>query len=162
MDAVHSEEQADASALGSLHVCTLGGDASSHADEAPKACPAKLPWAHGAEKVANNEGVAQLIGGRQISQTEVALPLFVDVLCKKHKPSNKARKGSATYWLVNACRDGCLRCMKCLVEEYGVRKDVRSASGKYNGRDFLLDNASHQCITQPEKDEILLYLADRS
>ena len=61
-----------------------------------------------------------------------------------------------------ACRDGCLRCVKSLVEEYGVRKDVRSGSLTYDGRDFVMHSASEQCISQKEANKILTYLADMS
>ena len=79
---------------------------------------------------------------------------------RKHKPINKARKDSATYWFLNACRDGCFRCVKSLVEEYGVRKDVRSESAQYDGRDFVFDTAHTWFIIQQEADMILTYLAE--
>jgi len=150
-EGVATEEKADASAHGS-------GSGSSRPDAAPKACPVKRLREHSAENDVGNDGAQHLFALQQIAQTDVALLPFIEKLCKTHKPSKKAKRESATYWFLNACRDGCLRCVKLLVEECGVRKDVLSNSGSYNGRDFAEDSARLQTITQQKATEICTYL----
>ena len=147
-DGAADDEQADASGCSSQRVARLSRDASHHSDAAPKACPAKRQWADDAGTGASIAGAEQLTEAEQAE------------LCKAHKPPNKTRKDSAPYWFFNACRDGCLRCVQLLVDVHRVPKDIRSESGAYNGRDFVVDSASRKRIKLDEASEILTFLDD--
>ena len=83
-------------------------------------------------------------------------------LCKKHRPNNSGRKVFATYWFLNACRDGCLPCVRILVEECGVQKDVRSESGKFNGHAFVKYSAETGVIDEDAATMLFNYLANMS
>ena len=81
----------------------------------PQVCFPKRPRSQSVEIIVNNEAAQQNIGGRHAAQPDVDITHFKKRFCKRHGPKNKNRKDSATYWFLNACRDGCLPCAKILV-----------------------------------------------
>ena len=69
-------------------------------------------------------------------------------LCQKHKPSQN-RVGLLKYWYFNAVKHGCQECVRTLVQDMGVDKDVISNTQGYTAMHFAV------YFKQPEMMEFL-------
>ena len=52
------------------------------------------------------------------------------------RQNNKAKSGDKKYFLFKAASDGCVACVKRLVEKDGVNANIESLSCKYTALDF--------------------------
>ena len=75
-------------------------------------------------------------------------PKPTDRLCQKHEPT-KNRREDLNYWFFNAIKDGCEDCVKVLVQELGVDKDVTSDTQNYSAKQFA------EWFHQPHMNDIL-------
>ena len=87
----------------------------------------------------------------EVISTELGLD-HVHKSAFKHRVAPELCK---TYIAFSAAYDGCLQCVKHLVEEHGVSATTPSASGTYN----MLSWAVHGCDNRPNQDPgVVLYL----
>ena len=75
-----------------------------------------------------------------------------------HVPRQRsACDGGRIYFLFKACEDGCLPCVRELVEKEGVDPKQLSLSGKYTAMDFA--EWGQSCSSSPDKyDDVIAYL----
>ena len=79
-----------------------------------------------------------------------------------HVPRQRsACDGGRIYFLFKACEDGCLSCVRELVEREGVDPRQSSLSGKYTVMDFA--EWGQSCSSCPDKyDDVIAYLNVRA
>ena len=63
-------------------------------------------------------------------------------LCKTHKPRKPARRAKPKYWLFNAARQGCYKCVRFCVRNHHIDKHIESDNHPWTAVDFATD--AHQ------------------
>ena len=72
------------------------------------------------------------------------LPTHPDMgkLCLKHKPT-RTRQGQLKYWYFNAVSHGCKGCVRILVQDMDVDKNVVSDTQGYSAMEFAVHYEQH-------------------